>query len=70
MCVLNGSNLIDVGACSVPAFHCVCISNLEVSVEDHSPAAFFGHVLVPVLGVHVVFAEGAADVVEFWTVQG
>lgn len=70
MSVLNGGDFVHVGTCSVSAFHSVCVCHVEVSVEDHSSAALFGHVFVPVLGVHVVLAEGTADVVEFRAVQG
>lgn len=69
MGVFDGADLIDVSAGRVAAFHGVCVCDLEMRVEDYSSASFFGHVLVPVLGVHVVLAEGTADVVELRAVQ-
>ena len=65
MSVLNGANLIDIRTGSVSALHSVGVSDLEMRVEDYPSASLFCHILVSILGIHVVFAEGTAQIIEF-----
>lgn len=68
--VLDRRDSVEVVAAGVAAFESVGVGCLQVSVEHHPPRPLLRHVLVLVLGVHVVFAESAVRIVELNAVQG
>lgn len=68
--VLDRRDSVEVVAAGIAAFESVGVSGLQVSVEHHPPRPLLRHILVLVLGVHVVLAESTVRIVKLDTVQG
>jgi len=39
-----------------------------VSIKNNSPTTLFGHILVSIFGIHMVFAERTIEIVELNTI--
>lgn len=68
MAVLNLGDLVYKSTRSIPTLHSVGEWQFKMSIEHDPPTSLFGHIFIPIFGIHVIFAERTVEIVKLYAV--